>query len=73
MESYEWEANQSYQNVVSLLKRTHPDVDISSLPPESDLAKKLAQYKSNIEELFNNNTGTVFSFYIIVYLHPKMK
>ncbi|KAG8297613.1 28S ribosomal protein S35, mitochondrial [Homalodisca vitripennis] len=55
MEYYEWETNQSYQNVISLLSQTYPDLDMNSLPEE--WTHKLKEYKAAIELLFNNSRG----------------
>jgi len=53
MECYEWEKNQSYKNVADLLSRSHGQDDISNLP--KDLANTIHEYKTAIEELFNNS------------------
>uniref|UniRef100_A0A1B6EIQ9 Small ribosomal subunit protein mS35 mitochondrial conserved domain-containing protein n=1 Tax=Cuerna arida TaxID=1464854 RepID=A0A1B6EIQ9_9HEMI len=53
MEYYEWETNQSYQNVISLLSQTYSDLDMNSLPEE--WTHKLKEYKAAIELLFNNS------------------
>lgn len=57
MEVYEWENNLSYKNVISLLERMYPEVDVSNLTPEWQ--DNLNQYKEAIEPLFNDNKGKI--------------